>query len=332
MVTTSDFIGLEYTADLTRAGIAYARKLLVDPHAPFGRSVHNQFRRIVAGVAVELAFRRYLNNSKIPHSNLEATPFTVSGRFDILIGGRRCNIQLSTITQKRHIRKVHKDPGVILGTQALVPKEQITSDHLHDEDLYVFAFLNALVTPNLRTLHQAILANQPVTLIHALPSKWCSPDHWGSLGKLALKSDFDETLSLALDGQDTDRKYQTEQITLYPRVRTTAKGDFYTLSYLHTSTLPEGAIGVHSPLTKDTHLIQPIEWGNIWVYGMQITLAGYMTRGEFRNRAGKLHFGSDVIQYNRTRTEDLSLPVSDLYPLQDLFGRAKSWGKNKHAK
>jgi hypothetical protein len=58
---------------------------------------------------------------------------------------------------------------------------------------------------------------------------------------------------------------------------------------------------------------------------MQIILAGYMTRGEFRRRARPLPAGSRVLQYPRTRTENMSLPIGELRPLGDLLERVKEW-------
>jgi hypothetical protein len=58
---------------------------------------------------------------------------------------------------------------------------------------------------------------------------------------------------------------------------------------------------------------------------MEVILAGYMLRGEFRRRARRLPAGSQVLQYSRTKTANLALPVKDLYPLDDLFGRARAW-------
>jgi hypothetical protein len=60
---------------------------------------------------------------------------------------------------------------------------------------------------------------------------------------------------------------------------------------------------------------------------MEIVLAGYITRGEFRSRARLLPAGSRVQQYARTRTDNLHLPVAELHPLGDLLQRVKEWHK-----
>ena len=50
---------------------------------------------------------------------------------------------------------------------------------------------------------------------------------------------------------------------------------------------------------KETYLIEPIAWSNIWVYGMDIYLAGWITREEFRRRASLIQEGSHVFQYSQ---------------------------------
>jgi hypothetical protein len=77
-------------------------------------------------------------------------------------------------------------------------------------------------------------------------------------------------------------------------------------------------------MLRQTHLIHPADWGNIWVYGMDILLAGYLTREEFNRRASFLREGVRVFQYGRTRTKNLAVSVCDLKPLSELLGHAKN--------
>ncbi len=76
MITSSDFLHLPYTPDLTEGGIAYAIRSLPYTYDRMGGSPFNRLRRIVAGVAVELAFRRHLSEQDIPYDVKGATPFT----------------------------------------------------------------------------------------------------------------------------------------------------------------------------------------------------------------------------------------------------------------
>ena len=100
---------------------------------------------------------------------------------------------------------------------------------------------------------------------------------------------------------------------------------FYSVTAVHVKNIPSVRLGIHCPAYKETHLISPLEWGNIWVYGMDITLAGFIARGEFRQRAKFIAPNSRVFQYDHTKTKNLAVPISNLNPLQDLFRRVREW-------
>lgn len=324
MVQSNDFIKLPYTPDLTEAGIAYACRSLPYTYDRMGGSPVERMRRIVAGKAVELAFRRLLAAESVPHDNLGATPFTDPDRYDIAIGGRRCDIKSFQIFSKARIRRLRRDPSLLLAAQALVPEEQSAASLLDDEDLYVFAFLTALVTARPGDLQRAQDAGQPLYLIHAMPGNWALHKPWQALGRLALKAESSQEGWIELGGQSAEHGFLSETLELPPRRRLQARQEFYSLAYLHTRQLPDARLGVHSPVLGETHLADPASWGNIWVYGMQILLVGYITRGEFRQNALRLPAGSRVFQYSSTQTPNLALPVIQLHPLRPLLERAKN--------
>ncbi len=332
MLTPADLLTLPYTPDLTQAGIAYACRSLPHTYDRMGGNPVHRLRRIVAGKAVELAFRRYLGKEGIPFDTLGATPFTDPDRYDVALGGRRCDIKSFQITDKEKILRARRDPEYILSAAALVPSDQLASDHLNDNDLYIFAFFYALITQDQDDLKRAVAAGQPIYLIYSFPAAWAQPDPWRSLGPLALKTDLPSSITLELGGQDSQRGFQIEEITLLPRIRQKVKQDYYSLAYCHAPQAPEGQVGIHSPRLAHTLLIQPEEWGNIWVYGIEIILVGYMTRGEFRRRASDLPANSRVLQYPRTRTHNGFVPVRRLRPLADLFERTKEWEEYKKPK
>lgn len=325
MVQASDFIEIPYTPDLTQGGIAYACKSLHYTYNRMSSSPVKRLQRIVAGVAVELAFRRYLNKIDVPFDNLGATPFTDPDRYDIAIGGRRCDIKSFLITNKDRIRRIRDDKSQIEGAEALVPIDQISSSHLSDDDIYIFAFLTALLTPNMRSLEKAIQADQPIFLIYPLPKSWGRPQKWETLGTIAVKSNCSKTIKTELGGQDKEHNPITEHLLLKHQKRITCQNNFYSLQYIHTPSLPDGSIGIHSEGINETNIIDPMQWGNIWIYGLACIFTGYITLGHFRQNARPLPAGSRVFQYPRTSTPNLALPIRDLYPLKNIFDRAKTW-------
>ena len=325
MISSSDLLHLPYTRDLTEGGIAYAIRSLTYTYNRMGGSPYDRLRRIVAGVAVELAFRRYLSEHNIPFDVKGATPFTEPDRYDVSLGGRRCDIKSFLITYREQISEMKRNPNVVLKAPALVPSDQNAGDGRSDNDIYLFAFLSGLIAASQDDLKKAIGAGQPYYLIHAMPDSWTRPFTWSPLGALALKSDSGETQVVEIGGQDEGREMRSRLVEVPPRMQVQIEDGFFSLSYIHIKSAPNARIGIHSPIRKETYIIGEMDWGNIWVYGMDILLAGYLTREEFNRRASFIQAGARVFQYDRTRTKNLAVPVSDLKPLSDLFERVKAW-------
>lgn len=325
MVTSSDLLHLSYTRDLTEGGIVYALRSLPYTYNRMGGSPYDRLRRIVAGAVVELAFRRYLSEHNIPFEVKGALPFTDPDRYDVSLGGRRCDIKSFLITYRDQISEMKRNPQVVLRAPALVPSDQNAGDGHSDNDLYLFAFLSGLVAASQDDMKKASEASQPFYLMHAMPDSWTRPFTWSPLGALALKSDSEQTQIVEIGGQDEGRATRSQVVEVPPRTRVQIEDGFFSLSYVHIKSAPNARIGIHSPIRKETYIIGEMDWGNIWVYGMDILLAGYLTREEFKRRASFIQAGARVFQYDKTRAKNLAVPVSDLKPLSDLFERVREW-------
>ena len=268
MISSSDLLHLPYTRDLSEGGIAYAIRSLAYTYNRMGGSPYDRLRRIVAGVAVELAFRRYLSEHEIPYDVKGATPFTEPDRYDVSLGGRRCDIKSFLITYREQISKMRRCPNIVLQAPALVPSDQHAGDGHLDSDLYLFAFLPGLIATSQDDLKKVIAANQPHYFIHAMPESWARPSKWHPLGRLALKSESDETQIVEIGGQDERREMRSRLVEIPPRTRVELENGFFSVSYLHIKSMPNARIGIHSPTRNETYLIGGLDWGNIWVYGM----------------------------------------------------------------
>ncbi len=320
MITSSNLIHLPYTPDLTEGGIAYVLRSL-----PHGTLSYDRIRRMAAGVAVELAFRRYLSQQDIPFEIKSATPFTEPDKHDVTLGGHRCDIKSFLISHRDQISQMRSDPSVMLNAPALVPSDHHAVDGRSDNDLYLFAFLSGLIAASQNDLRKVIETNQPHYLIHAMPDVWRKPFNWNPLAPLVLKSESDAEMLIEISGQDEGRGVLTRVVNLPPKTRMTVNDPFYSVAAVHVKNVPSARLGIHSPAYKEAHVISPLEWGNIWVYGMDITLTGYISRGEFRQRAKLIAPNSRVFQYDHTKTKNLAVAVSSLNPLQDLFTRVREW-------
>jgi hypothetical protein len=325
MLSSSDLLHLPYTPDLTEAGIAYALRSLPNSFERIGSKPYDRIRRVVAEVTVELAFRRYLSKNEIPFDVMGGTPFTEPDKYNVSLGGHRCDIKSFLLSHRSQISQVRNDPSVLLNAPALVPSDLHTMDGYSDNDLYLFAFLSGLIAASQSDLKKTIETNQPHYLIHVLPGQWRKPPGWNPLGPLVLKSESDEKMLVEVSGQDEGRGFMTRLVNLPAKTRVTIKDPFYSVAAIHVKNMPSARLGIHSPSCKEAHVIPPLEWGNIWVYGMDITLAGFISRGEFRKRAKMIAANSRVFQYSHTKTKNLAVPIAGLSPLRELFTRVRQW-------
>lgn len=315
---------LPYDVSLTVAGIEYAKKSLHFTYNRMGLHAAARLRKIVAGVAVELAFRRWLAAGRVPFDLLGATPFTEPDRYDLRLGGRRCDVKSFVIGERPDISRVRRDPSVLLDAEALVPEDQFQGGALDENDFYLFGFLAGLETRRRTELDKALLAEQPVYLLYTLDQPaWLGAPQWRSLGRLVLKADLPAVLELEVGGQGPARAAQAEHLSLGPRERTVTAAEFYSLLYLHPAQMPAGPVGVRSAVLGETVLVPPERWENIWVYGIEIFLAGWLTKADFRARGRKLPAGTPVPQYPRgTQTDNRAVPVRalrDVRALADLI-------------
>jgi hypothetical protein len=325
MININDVIQLPYTPDLTEGGITFACRSLPHTYNRSGGSSFDRLRRMTASVAVELAFRRYLTQQGISFDTKAAEPFSDPDRYDVTLGGHRCDIKSFLISYRKQISALRADLSLALKAPALVPLDQYSADGQSDNDIYLFAFLAGLIAASPDDLKKAVSATQPVYLIHTMPGSWTRPNVWIPLGPLVLKSESNEPLNLEIGGQDTNREYITRTLDLQPHTRQEVDGDFYSVAFFHVKSKPGARLGVYSPSRKETYLIESSEWSNIWVYGLDIYLAGWISRAEFRQRASLLQEGARVFQYDRTPEKYLAVSISDLKPLPELLERVREW-------
>jgi hypothetical protein len=294
-----------------------------------GGSLYSRLRRIVGGVAVELALRRYLGEQGIPFDVKGATPFSQPDRYDVSLGGHRCDLKTFVISKRNQIISTRRSPELALRAPALIPADQLASENHSDQDIYLFAFLFGLTTNSPEDIQKAVDANQRTYLIHPLQTNWSRPQVWVPFGRLTLKSECSAPVNIEIGGQDSERNFVTETLTLDPLKRCFAVNEYFSLAYIRTESIPNARIGLHGAGKGEMVLIQPHEWGNIWIYGMETWLTGYIAHDEFRRKASTIFAGSRVFQYSKTQTKNMSVPVTDLHALSELFERVRAWEEVK---
>jgi hypothetical protein len=335
---TPQILRLPYDASLTVAGIEYAKKSLHYTYNRMHLAPAARLRKIVAGVAVELALRRWLQAHSVPFDLLGATHFTEKDKYDLRLGGRRCDVKSFLISDRKQIATLRRDPAWLNAAEALVPEDQFQSDRMEEQDIYLFGFLAGLETRSAQDLAHALRAEQPVYLIHTLSQpKWRGAHNapglapapgstWRSLGRLLFKADTRGPIELEAGGQAGNHAGRVEQVRLEPGVRAASTAEFYSLLYLHVPRLPDGPVGVRSPVLRETVIVEPGDWVNIWVYGIEVFLAGWLPKADFRALSRRLPRGASVLQYPRTQTDNRAVPVTQLRPVGELADLVKRWG------
>lgn len=312
---------------MTQAGIDYVcQNWATIQNNREGQFYFDRLREIIVQKAVELAFRRHLAEMEVPHQWVEPSIYSQPDYHGIALGGRRCVIIGGLVSSKEDISRMRTTPRMILNELALAPIEENRESHVGREDVVVFALVGGLVARGWDDVKAAQAAGEPTYFIYPMPKRWAQPSGWKELGRISLKSESEDRLVVEIGGQDKSRRFLAEQVNLPPRTRLLIEKKFYSISYLHVGDSVGGRVGIHSKMLDETILIRPQQWGNIWVYGMQILLLGYMQRGEFLNNAEAIQMGTHVFQARHgTQQEYMGMPINELHAMKDLFQRTRKW-------
>lgn len=327
MLTASDFVHLDFTNQLTQAGIAYTIRKLAGMVDYYDSITCDRIRLGVTKIAVELAFRRHLSINGIPHDSKTAQPFTKPDHQSVFIGGRKCEIISYLIQHRETIHAFRKDSNLLLQTPVQIPNDLFKSNHISNKDLLIFSFATGLVTTTQDELERARNASQPSYCIHLLPILWSQPPSWRSLGRLVVRANTTEPVTIEMAGLGKSREYINEQIYLHPHQKASPKTDFYSLNMIHNNQCDGASVEIYSPTVKKAYQIARNDWDNIWVYGMDIILAGFITLGEFNRLAGPCITKEQYSRIIKSPSSNVALKTKKLHSLIDLFQSASDWSR-----
>jgi len=319
---------LDHTPDLTEAGILSVCHWLARSSRDLGQKPYDHLRRKVGRVTVELALRRLLVTRQVPFRTLELEPFSNNLQPSLSLGGHRLHVNSYLLSNRTQIRSVRQDPAALLKASAITPLDQFVSEAETSHDIHLFAFLLALTARSQLDQKKLEATEKPHYYLVALPKHWSQPPIWAPLDPISLKSEADHPLIVELGGLNGDRIFYHTHVQLQPRIPTIVKDEFHSLAYIHIHDHPNARLGVHSPRIQKRskmHIIQPSDWGNIWVYGMEIWLTGWISLDEYRRGADVLPAGQSSFQFSRTRHKNLCLPMTELHPLEFLFEQTRTW-------
>lgn len=328
MITSSDFVHLDFTDHLTQAGISYTIRNLVGAVAYQKSITYDRIRLGVAEIAVELAFRRHLSRNGIPHGSKRVRPFTKPDHQSVYIGGRKCEIISYLIQHRETIHSIGKDPTLLLQIPVQAPDDLIKTDHIADTDLLIFAFATSLVTTTRDELERAQKASQPTYCIHLLPKLWSHSPSWRSLGQMAVHNNSHEPVTLEMLGSGISHELLEEQLLLLPLQKVVLETEFYSLNLIHHVQCNGTNVEISSPTVEKSYQITRYDWENIWVYGMEIILAGYITFGDYKRIARPFKPWKRINLIGKSHSSSCALKIKELHALPHLFQSAKDWSVN----
>lgn len=314
MLNTADLLRLEYSPDLTEAGIAYACQHL---GRISNRDISLQYadwRQSVIDKAVELALRRYLSQKDIVFTTIATTG---AGRLDpyhLTVGGWHCFLQAFWIDSPQVAQSVLVQPECLLQAGAVLPADRIIAWVPGEKDAYIFAYVARAVADAAPDRHAA--ASHWGLL---LPSDWSNPHPWATLGRLELMYRGHEDLLITMGGEGDTLAPVSEQVLLMPGQRVMSQSAYASLGTLHTSQLPTGTLDIHRSFQPGSYQVLPSTWKSLAYPGQTIFLGGFISHADFARRSRRMEAGCQVFPGIQARGKARLLWVRELRPLRELF-------------
>ncbi|MGD8760084.1 MAG: hypothetical protein PVJ07_07505 [Anaerolineales bacterium] len=321
-LTASDLLSLPYDESLTLAGVTYVLQTI--HHLGFRDRLPfvSGLRRVAQATATELAVRRWLHSERVPYGLLASEPITEPPRRHMVIGGRRLFVASHTVTSARQIQQLRRDPASLCRAQALIPEMHFIHERFGQGDICLFAYLLCRETRTPSEVQQALRAHMDTHLL-ALPRKrgWRQHHPWRALGPLTIANPTSQALTIELAGELSDRRLWRKSLSLRPGKTRNLPVALHTLLYLHSLNPATPTLHISSNVLARPWIITSSDWDNVWFYGSQIWLAGWMTSGEFRRHSKHMSAGSRTRLSGRIRSDHRWLRASDLRPLKELLAR-----------
>lgn len=318
MLEPGDLIKMPSTPDLARASIDSTCRSLPYQQLGSGNQKIINIRQIVVDQVCELSARRYLFEQGIPHHIVQANLFPGPEKYQISLGGRHCCIKGTLIKQRARVDQIHHQPDTLLNDWVSVPKSFFASESTRESDTLVFMFVLGFLALSSAEIRHVTAAGQPIALCHIFPDPWVRPKKWASLRPVELNNQDHHAVSFEAGGQKEDLRFETEWITLESGSKASLAIDFFSLAYLQTGSPLNKPVGVTSRLLRKTYWIYPHQWQNLWIYGLDIWLAGFMTCEEFRRRAGSQNMVGREHSALLIPSNCLGMRVVDLHPFSQL--------------
>jgi hypothetical protein len=281
--------------------------------------VYYVLRSQVASTAAKLTFHRLLEAFNVAHRKVILKPFTNPDEPDISISGRRIESLNFLITRIKSIRHIIQTPESLLHNPMIVNLPGSDLELFQDDDLLFFSIALGKTIAHLSELQKCGKKDGNKYLMFPFPANWAHPVNLRSLGRLIMKAEYGPEMTVELGGRDKQDFYCAYRQILPEKLRIEIEQEYFSLTYMHVPELPAGRISIYSPELRLTCTIHAHEWGNLWVYGLQILHIGYISWLEFKHLAYELPAGTLVLGEMRLPVKCQAIDVFHLHPIRDLI-------------
>lgn len=325
MVKAGDILQLEYTPDLTEAGIAYACQLLPNLIGNDLDFTYRELRQVILDKAVELAFRRYLADNGVEANSIASVNFSKRDPFYLYIGGRSCIFQSFWIDSPKIVQQVDVEPERLLQAGALLPSERIIGWIPGERDVYIFAYVTGQVVESQRYKIQSNTTEKMLShWLTLLPKTWAKPYPPRTFGRLEFYNECSETLRVTIGGRLPELSPVSELLEIKPGEHVPSQHSYATLEYLYKDLRPVGRIRIYSPTQQCSYQVDYSAWRTVTLNGTAIYLGGYMSHPEYARRSRRLPSVNKIFPRYHRQGKARFLNVSELHPIRELLEVAQS--------
>lgn len=325
-VTAAEIQQLAFPEDLGLAGVEYAKRNQLPIRERFGALTLDILRAQAAEAAVELAFRRWLDRSGASYRvSVEVLPIE-SGWGTVIFGGRRCELEASVVETHNESARMLQSLDPLLNVQVSARRHTSMNAGQDGADLLVFGLVHVEVIRSREESVKMEMAGKPIQMAALLPDECLQPRGWASMGQIEIANRSDEDLILEAVGYDGSRQAMVEEIRVKGHGSVVLDGDFFTLGSLYRRTGPIEKINIEIERYGKCFPIGRHQWGNVWIYGREVFLLGYMARREY-DRAAKVRPG--VRHLPGSEIVSRGVRVGELRSMDELLARSRRWVKKR---
>ncbi len=327
------------TEDWIKTGSKYAEKSWPYTYNRMGKSdIYQRLRNIVKGIIAQEALGHLLNSFNIPFVTKPKEKWYEVNRFDYLIKTSKGNVLIDIksffVPNSRPELKSEGD-SFFLDCSALVPKDQLESREMKDDDIYVFAFM---IGRENKKPSSDLFNAECRWLIHCFwehhyfkPRKYLvqfGPSRLGSIELHCVQRDAGR--EFILGGTIEEKDYQTENIKIASNSYGKSMKSFFQLFFIRPldNKLPSGNIEINSELDNKPIIIPAIHgfnsptqngWEDIWIYDARICFVGLSTKEYFKKHAEFIPRFSKTVKQAETKTDNYAISIKDLpYDIDSL--------------